>query len=217
MNHADIYPVLPRHRIDGLPESWLGVPPPPTGFSREGFHFREAIADRADIEMIHAWMNRPHTAKGWEYDWPLERWEAHIKAQLATAYSRPIVVERKGRPIAYMEFYRMAQDVVGHHYQAGPYDLSFHLAIADPADTGGGLGTTLLGTVIAEFFERDPRCDAIVLEPDAANGASRRMIEKNDAVHLGDVRVRHRHIALYAKVREGRDLPRLLPGHSTPV
>ncbi|MEU9676639.1 MULTISPECIES: GNAT family N-acetyltransferase [Streptomyces] len=202
-------PVLPRYTPDGLPASWLAVPPPPTGFHRGELHFREARTDNGDIEMICEWMNRPHTAKGWEYDWPLERWDAHIRAQLRTGYSRPVVVERHGRPIAYMEFYRMAQDIVGHHYQARPHDLSVHLAIADLADTGQGLGSRIIGDITEEFLERDPACDAVVFEPDAANSASRKMIENNGASLLGEVKVRHRHIALYVRVRDGQPLPRI--------
>lgn len=208
MTSAD-YPLLPRYVTDGLPESWLTVPPPPLDFSRGPHHFRPAGAQGPDVEMICEWMNRPHTAKGWEYDWPLDRWQAHLAAQLATDYSRPVVVEREGRPIAYMEFYRMAQDVVGHHYRADAYDLSMHLAIADTADTGGGLGSRLVGEVTDEFFRRDSRCNAVIYEPDSVNGASRRMIEKNGASLIGEVQVRHRHIALYAKAREGFPLPAL--------
>lgn len=48
-------------------------------------------------------------------------------------------------------------------------------------------------------------------EPDAVNAASRRMIEKNDAGCLGEVQVRHRRIALYAKSRQGHPLPRIEP------
>ncbi|WP_181009453.1 GNAT family N-acetyltransferase [Streptomyces sp. SM11] len=202
-----IPPVLPRYATDGLPASWLAVPPPPTGLHRGELLFRDARTDNGDIEMICEWMNRPHTAKGWEYDWPLERWDAHIRAQLRTGYSRPVIVEQHGRPIAYMEFYRMAQDIVGHHYQARPHDLSVHLAIADPADTGQGLGSRIVGEITDEFLARDPACDTVVFEPDAANSASRRMIEKNGASLLGEVRVRHRHIALYARGRDGRKLP----------
>ncbi|MEU5402360.1 GNAT family N-acetyltransferase [Streptomyces sp. NPDC005963] len=211
MNPTETYPVLPRYVTEGLPASWLEVPAPPADFVRGDLRYRLVRADGPDVPMIWEWMNRPHTAKGWEYDWPLERWQAHIDAQFAAEYSRPIIVESAGRPMAYMEFYRMAQDVVGHHYRAAAHDLSMHLAIADLADTGRGLGSRIIGEVTDEFFLRDPLCNAVVYEPDAVNAASRRMIENNDATCLGEVQVRHRKIALYAKAREGHPLPRIEP------
>jgi RimJ/RimL family protein N-acetyltransferase len=159
--------------------------------------------------MICEWMNRPHTAKGWEYDWPLERWTTHLRAQYETDYSRPIVVQRGEQPIAYMEFYRMAQDIVGHHYQADPHDLSMHLAIADIGETGRGLGSRIFDVVTTEFFRRDPDCRAVAYEPDAANGASRKMIENAGGRLLSELQVRHRKIALYARARPGHDLPAL--------
>ena len=58
--------------------------------------------------------------------------------------------------------------------------------IVDPAQTGRGVGTTLIAALTAEIRRRHPNA-GILADPDAANAASRRVLEKN-GFHLVAVR-----------------------------
>ena len=66
---------------------------------------------------------------------------------------------------------------------AEPDDIGFDYAIGDPARTGQGLGTALIGALVAHIRQRHPRA-GLVADPEAANLASRRVLEKNGFVLL---------------------------------
>ena len=49
------------------------------------------------------------------------------------------------RPLAYVEAYRVARDVIAEHHPIAAHDLGIHLAIGDPDRTGRGLGPECCG------------------------------------------------------------------------
>ena len=65
-------------------------------------------------------------------------------------------------------------------------EIGIDYAIGDPAQVGWGVGTTLIATLVTEIRRRHPGA-GILADPDAANMASRRVLEKN-GFHLTAVR-----------------------------
>jgi RimJ/RimL family protein N-acetyltransferase len=65
-------------------------------------------------------------------------------------------------------------------------EIGIDYAIGDPAHVGRGVGTTLIATLTTEIRRRHPGA-GILADPDAANMASRRVLEKN-GFHLVAVR-----------------------------
>jgi aminoglycoside 6'-N-acetyltransferase len=65
-------------------------------------------------------------------------------------------------------------------------EIGIDYAIGDPAHVGRGIGTTLIATLTTEIRRRHPGA-GILADPDAANSASRRVLEKN-GFHLVAVR-----------------------------
>jgi RimJ/RimL family protein N-acetyltransferase len=65
-------------------------------------------------------------------------------------------------------------------------EIGIDYAIGDPARVGRGIGTTLIATLTTEVRRRHPGA-GILAGPDAANMASRRVLEKN-GFHLLAVR-----------------------------
>jgi hypothetical protein len=104
----DTLPVLPRELTTPTAEV-SAIGPPPIPVLAEPYEVR--LAD-PDAEQVSEWMNRPHLAEAWEYDWPPERWRGYLRAQLAGAYSRPIIGSYRGKDIAYVEVYRAAKDSI---------------------------------------------------------------------------------------------------------
>ena len=193
---TDVLPILPRELTD-LPEEVRMVPPPPTPQLREPFSIRLVEPD-ADTEMIAEWMNRPHLAETWEYDRPVTWWRGYLRAQLAGEYSRPFVGIFKGNPQGYVEVYRAAKDSIAPCYEADPYDLGLHAAIADLDIVNRGFGPLLLPRLAASLFQSEPRCKRIMFDPDHRNTAARRLCEYARCDFLGEHQMSNRRMALYA-------------------
>ena len=173
------------------------VPPPPTPQLREPFSIR-LVEPEADTEMIAEWMNRPHLAETWEYDRPVTWWRGYLRAQLAGEYSRPFVGIFKGNPQGYVEVYRAAKDSIAPCYEADPYDLGLHAAIADLDIVNRGFGPLLLPRLAASLFQSEPRCKRIMFDPDHRNTAARRLCEYARCDFLGEHQMSNRRMALYA-------------------
>lgn len=204
---SDAEPVLKRELTD-ISDEVRAVPPPPTPMVAAPYAFRLVDPD-ADAAMIAEWMNRPHLAQAWEYDWPVPRWHRYLRAQLDGSYSRPFIGSRHGQDLGYIELYRAAKDSVGRLYRADPYDIGMHAAIADLRIVNRGLGPILFPRIAASVFELEERCRRIIFEPDYDNAAARRLCEFTGCAFLGEHAMNHRRVALYALPRSSDDIPEI--------
>ncbi|OBH83775.1 siderophore biosynthesis protein [Mycobacterium scrofulaceum] len=187
--------VLPRERFDISDEvAHIGRPPAPA--LEPPFALR--VARREDAGMVAEWMNRPHLAAAWEYDWPTARWERHLGAQLDGTYSLPLLGSVRGDDCAYLELYWGAKDLISHYYDAEPYDLGLHAAIADPALLNRGLGPMLLPQIVGSAFAMEPRCRRVMFDPDHRNTTARRLCEFAGCTFLGEHDTGNRRMSLYA-------------------
>ncbi|WP_396925232.1 GNAT family N-acetyltransferase [Mycolicibacterium sp.] len=156
------------------------------------------VATTADAPMVAEWMNRPHLAQAWEYDWPVDRWRRHLQAQLDGTYSVPLIVTLEGTPDGYLELYRAAKDSIAPCYEVDPYDLGLHAAIASTRLLNRGIGLDLLPQIITNLFAADPRCRRVMFDPDHRNVAARRVCEAAGCRFIGEFDMSNRRMALYA-------------------
>ena len=187
--------VLPRERSD-IADEVARIPRPPVPVLNPPFGMR--VAQLADVDMVAEWMNRPHLAEAWEYDWPPSRWQQHLSAQLDGTYSLPLLGSMRGVDRAYLELYWGAKDLISRHYDAEPYDLGLHAAIADVKLVNRGLGAMLLPRIVASVFSLEPRCRRIMFDPDHRNSSARRLCEYAGCKFLGEHDTTNRRMALYA-------------------
>src|SRR5688500_5852568 len=135
-------PVLPRELTSISDEvRAVGAPPTPTLGEPYGVRLVDAAAD---AEMVSEWMNRPHLVESWEYAWPPERWQRYLQAQLDGEYSRPFIGSFRGQPFVYVELYRAAKDSIAARYDADPYDIGMHAAIAEMRFVNRGIAPIML-------------------------------------------------------------------------
>ncbi len=186
--------ILPRERLD-IAAAIAQLPRPPAPFLEPPFGLR--AAQLADADMVAEWMNRPHLAEAWEYDWPAPRWRQHLDAQLEGTYSLPLIGKIRGMDCAYLELYWGAKDLISQHYDAEPYDLGLHAAIADLKLVNRGLGPMLLPRIVTSVFSVEPRCRRIMFDPDHRNTAARRLCEYVGCTFLGEHDTTNRRMALY--------------------
>jgi RimJ/RimL family protein N-acetyltransferase len=203
---TEAVPILPRELTEGLTDEVRNVPPPPTPVLPEPYALRLADPD-ADAEMISEWMHLPHLIEAWESAWPVSRWRRYLRAQLNGNYSRPLVGSLHGQDGGYFEVYRAAKDSIATRYQADPYDIGLHAAIADLTLVNKGLGRLLLPHVVTSFFEAESRCRRIMFDPDHRNTTARRVCELAGCAFLGEHDMSNRRMALYALFRSPTDVP----------
>ncbi|NTY61258.1 GNAT family N-acetyltransferase [Mycolicibacterium sphagni] len=187
--------VLARALTD-LPDEVAEVPGPPVPVVGSPYSLR--VAAVGDAPLVTAWMSRPHLVEAWEYDWPVERWRGHLQAQLDGTYSLPLIASLDGVPGGYLELYRAAKDSIAPRYDADPYDLGLHAAIADTTLVSQGIGLGLLPHIIANLFAVESRCRRVMFDPDHRNTAARRVCEAAGCRFLGEHDMSNRRMALYA-------------------
>ncbi|OBG26602.1 GNAT family N-acetyltransferase [Mycobacterium sp. E3198] len=200
--------ILPRELTD-ITDEVRNVPPPP-GVAEvpPPYAFRLADPD-ADAEMVAEWMSRPALAEAWESAWPAERWRRHLRAQLDGNYSRPFFASQDGEDHAYIELYRAAKDSIATRYEADPYDLGIHAAIADEEFANRGIAGYVLPHFVASVLSQDPQCRRIMFDPDYRNKTARRFCERAGCVFLGEHDMSNRRMALYALALDPGDVPKL--------
>jgi lysine N-acyltransferase len=192
-------PVLPRE-LTSISDAVRGVGAPPTPTLAEPYAIRLASPD-ADAEMVSEWMNRPHLVEAWEYEWPASRWQRYLQAQLDGEYSRPFIGSFRGAPFGYIELYRAAKDSIAPQYDADPYDIGLHAAIAELKFVNRGIGPILLPRLVASVFELEPRCRRMMFDPDHRNTGARRLCDYAGCTFLGEHDMSNRRMALYALPR----------------
>lgn len=206
---TDTESILPRELTEGLSDEVSRVPAPPSVAEvPEPYAFRLADPVR-DAAMISEWMNRPHLAEAWESAWPPDRWRRHLEAQIDGDYSRPFIGSLEGKDGGYVELYRAAKDSIATRYEADPYDLGIHAAIADLDLLSKGVGPYLLPHFVASVLGQEPNCRRIMFDPDHRNTVARKFCERAGCVFLGEHDMSNRRMALYALVRSPEDVPRL--------
>jgi RimJ/RimL family protein N-acetyltransferase len=194
--------VVLARALPDLPDHVAHVPGPPMPAVGAPFSLRAAAV--SDAPMVAEWMNRPHLVEAWEYDWPVERWQRHLQAQLAGTYSLPLIVDLDGIPGGYLELYRAAKDSIAPCYDADRYDLGLHAAIADTSLLHRGVGIGLLPQIIVSLFHVEPHCRRVMFDPDYRNSAARRVCEAAGCRFLGEYDMSNRRMALYAYDRPAR-------------
>ncbi|WP_319435944.1 GNAT family N-acetyltransferase [Mycobacterium sp. RTGN5] len=187
--------VLARALTD-LSDEVAAVPAPPVPIVDSPYALRAAV--ESDAAMVAEWMNRPHLAEAWEYDWPVERWRNHLLAQLGGTYSLPLIASLNGVDGGYLELYRAAKDSIAPCYDVDPYDLGLHAAIADLGAVNRGLAPRLLPRIVASLFAIEPRCQRVMFDPDHRNTGARRLCEFVGCRFLGEYDMANRRMALYA-------------------
>ena len=193
---------LSREIRTALPAAVLAAGPPPRPLLPDPWGLRELRPGTADSELLVEWMARPHVREFWQQDWPSERWNRVLQAQLEGDFSRPYLVLRDGRPFAYLEVYRTCRDLVSAVYPAEPHDLGVHFAIGEVADTGCGLGRELLRVLAPALLLADPACRRVLVEPDARNLPARKMFSGAGFQFIGERDLGHKTAALLVHDRQ---------------
>ncbi len=135
-----------------------------------------------DLPAVEAWMRLPHVARWWLSGTTAEQETAKYQRRITGTSARPtimLIVTRAGDSIGWCQWYRWA-DYAAEATAMGACagEIGIDYAIGDPAWVGRGTGTMLIAALVAEVRRRHPGA-GVLTAPDAANTASRRVLEKN--------------------------------------
>jgi aminoglycoside 6'-N-acetyltransferase len=144
-----------------------------------------------DLPLIEGWLRRPHVARWWLADETAEVTLGEYADRMAGRgdlnTTMLIVVEPGRGPVGWAQWYRW-EDYPEEAAEMGtaPGEIGLDYAIGDPTAIGRGLGTEMIAALVHEVRRLHPGC-GVVVEPEAANLASCRVLEHN-GFGLVDVR-----------------------------
>lgn len=143
----------------------------------------------ADLALVSAWLARPHVARWWLED-PAQAAvrQRYLPAITGADPTHLLVAELDGRPIGFAQWYRWDDESESDRaaVSAEPGDVGIDYAIGEPDACGHGIGTRLIAALIDEVRRHHPGA-ALLSDPEQANVASCRVLEKN-GFRLVDVR-----------------------------
>jgi aminoglycoside 6'-N-acetyltransferase len=166
-----------------------------------------------DLPAVEAWLDLPHVARWWSANATPQQDVTKYRGRINGTGGGPttmLTVTWAGDPIGWCQWYRWADypaEAAAIDAQAGEAGIDY--AIGDPAWIGRGAGTLLISALVGEVRRHHPGA-GILSTPEAANAASRRVLEKNG----------FRLVAVRAVATEPSDTPmalyRLPPVNSSP-
>jgi aminoglycoside 6'-N-acetyltransferase len=135
-----------------------------------------------DLPAVEAWLRLPHVARWWTPDTTAEEEIARYRMRISRS-ARPatimLMVSEDGESIGWCQWYRWADyPAEAAAMDARADEAGIDYAIGDPARVGRGVGSRLIGALVAEIRSHHPGA-GILADPDASNIASRRVLEKS--------------------------------------
>lgn len=133
-----------------------------------------------DLELVRGWLALPHVARWYLAGSTLEHELDELRQCIAGEQpTHVLVVHEQGRPIGWCQWY-LCSDYPDYAADVGaePGDIGIDYAIGAPARIDKGVGTSLIAALIAYIRQRQPAA-GLLADPEAANIASRRVLEKN--------------------------------------
>jgi aminoglycoside 6'-N-acetyltransferase len=144
--------------------------------------FRPLLRD--DLPLLAQWLRENHVQRWWKDPTAPDNVEEHyLPCILGTDPTEVLVIVWEGRDIGMVQRYRL-DDNPEYLVSLAPSGLSLGVAagidyvIGEPDMIGRGIGSQLIESFTAAVFDRYPDIDSIVVNPQAANGASCRVLEK---------------------------------------
>jgi RimJ/RimL family protein N-acetyltransferase len=142
-----------------------------------------------DLPLLHEWLQREHVQFWWReretYDEVVRHYLPAIEGrELTDLYL--ILVE--GRPAGFVQTYLVSdhpdyQTLVAVEEGVAGVDLF----LADPEQTGKGLGSKVIAQFVREVVFTAPQTHACIADPDAENHASLRAFEKAGFTRVRDL------------------------------
>jgi len=129
----------------------------------------EAIAIERDLDLFHRWMNDGRVAFFWELARSKEDLRAYLERLQADPHAFGLIGAFDDEKAGYFEVYWGAEDRLGTHYDAHPFDRGWHGLIGNARFLGRARTAAWLRALTHLLFLDDVRTAKVVGEPNAAH------------------------------------------------
>ena len=135
----------------------------------------------ADLPLMCRWLGEAHVHRWWhDSAEPAAVSAEYLPCIEGVEPSHLLIAELPTGPVAFLQWYRWADyPDYGRQIDARPDEAGFDYLIGEQAWCGRGLGTRLIAELIRCIREQDPTVGGFLVDPEEANTASRRVLEKN--------------------------------------
>jgi aminoglycoside 6'-N-acetyltransferase len=168
------------------------APAPTPRFTAAQVGFRPVTSE--DFPMLWEWRHRPHVEPWWE-SWAPKAYEASVEeltAQVAgTKPGQPYLVTVDGRPVGYIEGYRLSQDPeYWNALNLGHDAVGADVYIVDTDYLHQGLGPLAVGLFYLKMMD-ETGLEHALIDPETRNKSAIRAYEKagftfHRDIELGD-------------------------------
>lgn len=125
---------------------------------------------RADLPLLHAWLQRPHVARWWGSPTSLRELEQdYLSPQALAGSTRAYIALWDGAPLGFIQSY-VARGSGGGWWadETDPGVRGIDQFLADADRLGQGLGSAMVRAFVATLF-RDPAVTRVQTDPDPHN------------------------------------------------
>ncbi|WP_199702423.1 GNAT family N-acetyltransferase [Jiangella rhizosphaerae] len=139
---------------------------------------------RADFALLRRWLEQPHVARWWNHETTPEALDRDFGGTAdGTSPGEDLLALLDGVPVGLVQRSRLADFAEYRDEFAALTDVpdgavTIDYLVGDPGRVGRGLGTAMIGAVVADTWRAHPDAPAIVVAVVAANTASWRALEK---------------------------------------
>lgn len=134
----------------------------------------------ADLAFVESWLHDPDVARWYLAGSTIEEQIEDLRrCVVGDEPTEALVVADGNEPIGWCQWY-LCRDYPQHSrgVEAGPDDIGIDYAIGDRTRRAHGFGSALVGALVA-YISRRHATGAVIADPEAANLASRKVLEKN--------------------------------------
>lgn len=120
-----------------------------------------------DVQLLHKWMNIPRVSAFWGCAGPQKVQEEHLRSNLSSKNSFPVIGYWDDHPFGYFELYWAKEDILGKYVGdgVGEFDRGIHALVGEQEFRGKHRVTCWLTGLAHWAFIQDYRTNAVVLEP----------------------------------------------------
>jgi aminoglycoside 6'-N-acetyltransferase len=140
----------------------------------------------ADLPSVVEWLAQPHVHRWWRLGYDLlaatEKYGPRLRGEEPT---HMVIVEADAVPVGFAQWYRW-DDYTGDrdNYRIGAGELGLDYAIGEASTFGRGVGTIMVARLLDLLRAETASGAPVTVTPEAANTASRRVLEKNGFAHV---------------------------------
>ena len=127
------------------------------------YRMREVVLPD-DLKLLQQWMHQAHVIPQWQLNHSVTALAVHFEKMSVDDHQRLYIIEIDQKNAGYLEIYEAKRDRISLYYDADPYDMGWHILLAEHA-VGKGHFKAVMQMMCHCVFQYSP-AKKIVGKPD---------------------------------------------------